>query len=109
MRLPIANIGDVIVTYIDQELMPKASPTQKWVTTFVGVAFARQAESLFKQHIDMCKTTGLADDETIDIEAVRDLALEAFGKSGPVNVGGVILNKEDVPIIYNIAKKYSRE
>lgn len=108
-RLPFANISDVIIAFIDQELMPKANELQKFTTTFVGMAIARQARSMIEANIDKYKFIGIADDESLDIDLTRDLAKEAFEKSGPLNVGGVIINKDDVSTIYNIAKKYSKE
>lgn len=108
-RLPFANISDVIVTFIDRELMPKADKLQKFTTTFIGVAIARQAKSMVEANIDKYKFIGIADDESIDIDLTRDLAKEAFEKSGPLEIGGVIINKDDVSTIYNIAKTYSKE
>lgn len=109
MRLSLSNISDVIAAYLDEELLPKATPIQKWTTTFVGVAIAKQAQSLVQSHANTLRTIGILDDEGINIEEARDLALEAFAKSGPVEMSGVVFNKDDVPTIYNIAKKFSKE
>lgn len=109
MRLPLSNVENVIVAYIDEELMPKATPPQKWITTFVGVAFARNASTLLESNSQILKSVGMIDNDGIDMERVRDYATEAFAKSGPVEVGGVILSKEDVPIVYNIAKRFAKE
>lgn len=109
MRLPLSTISDVIARYLDEELLPKGTPLQKLTTTFVGVGFARQAQSLVQSRADTLRLIGILDDEGLVIEEARDLALEAFEKSGPVEIGGVIFSKDDIPVIYNIAKKFAKE
>lgn len=109
MRLPAASIGDVIIAYIDEELMPKATKAQKFTTTFMGVALAKQATSILDANIETCKFIGIVNDDGIDIELVRDLALEAFEKAGKVEIFGVVFNKEDVPVLYDIAKRFAKE
>lgn len=109
MRLALSSISDVIASYLDEELLPKGTPWQKWMTTFMGAAFAKQAQTIVQSHIDTLRMIGILDDDGIDIEGVRDLAIEAFGKSGPVEVSGIVFSKDDVPTLYNIAKKFSKE
>lgn len=107
MRLPIANISQVIAAFVEQDLLPKGTKLQQWTTVFFTIALGQQAQSLASS--PTFRILGIVDDEGIDIEKVRDLALEAFSKSGPIEVGGIVLGKEDVPTIYEIAKRYAKE
>ena len=109
MRLSLSSISDVIAHYLDEELLPKGTPIQKWMTTFMGVAVAKRAQTIVQNYADTLRMIGILDDEGIDLEEARDLALEAFGKSGPVEVSGIVFSKDDVPTLYNIAKKFSKE
>ena len=110
MRLSFSSISDVISHYLDEELLPKGSPLQKLTTTFVGAALAKQAQTLAERNKETLSLIGILTPEgEIDLEEVRDLAIQAFEKSGPVEVGGVIFNKDDVPTFYNIAKKFAKE
>ena len=109
MRLALSSISDVIASYLDEELLPKGTPWQKWMTTFMGAAFAKQAQTIVQGHTDRLRMIGILDDDGIDIEGVRDFAIEAFDKSGPVEVSGIVFSKDDVPTLYSIAKKFSKE
>lgn len=109
MMLPVANIPAVIVAFIEQDLLPKGNQAQRWMTVFMGAAIARQATTFVEAHKETLSFIGILKGDEIDIEAVRDLALEAFEKSGPVEIGGVVFNKDDVPTMYDIAKKLSKE
>lgn len=108
MRLSVGNIPQVVLAYIEEDLLPKANPLQKLASVFIGTAVARQAEFWVKSNEKLFRNIELLDDEGIDLDATKDLAIEAFEKSGPVEILGVILNKDDVTTIYNIAKKYSK-
>lgn len=107
MRLPVNSISQVIAAFVEQDLLPKGTKLQQWATVFFTLALGQQAQTLVSS--PALRTLGLVDDEGIDIEKVRDLALEAFAKSGPLEVAGIILGREDVPVIYEIAKKYAKE
>ena len=109
MRLPLDNIPQVIGSYIEEELLPKGSPVQQFTTVFFGMGFAKQAKRIIDDNADKYRMIGVLDDDGINIEEVRDLALEAFVKSGPITIAGVILDKNDVNVLYKIAKKHSKE
>ena len=109
MRLALSNISDVIAAYLDEELLPKGTPLQKWTTTFIGAAIAKQVQSFVESNKEKFEFISILDKDGIDIEGVRDLAIEAFTKSGPVEMSGIVFNKDDVPTIYNIAKKFCKE
>ena len=109
MILPVANVPNVISTFIDEELMPKGTSAQKLMTVFVGVGMCRYAQKVIESNKDILKSIGILNDEGIELEELRDIALEAFTKSGPVEVMGIIFEKEDVPIAYEIARKFAKE
>lgn len=109
MILPVSNVSNVISTFIDEELMPKGTSSQKLMTVFIGVGMCRYAQKVIESNKDMLKSIGILNDEGIELEELRDIALEAFTKSGPVEVMGIIFDKEDVPIAYEIAKKFAKE
>lgn len=110
MLLPVANIANVIVSFVEQDLLPKGTNPQRWLTVFVVTGMVKQAQVLVEQHKDTLKMIGVLNDQNeVNVEELRDLALEAFSKSGPVEIAGIIFDKEDVPVMYEIAKKFSKE
>lgn len=109
MILPVANVPNVISTFIDEELMPKGTNPQKLMTVFIGVGMCRYAQKFIDSNKEILKSIGILGDEGIELEELRDIALEAFTKSGPVELMGIVFDKEDVPIAYEIAKKFSKE
>lgn len=110
MLLPVANIANVIVSFVEQDLLPKGSNSQRWLTVFIVTGMVKQVEVIVEQHKNTLKMIGVLNDQNeVNVEELRDLALEAFSKSGPVEIGGIVFDKEDVPTIYEIAKKFSKE
>lgn len=110
MLLPVANVANVIVSFVEQDLLPKGNNPQRWLTVFIVTGMVKQTQSLVEKHRDMLKMIGVLNDEDeLNVEVLRDLALEAFNKSGPIEIGGIVFDKEDVSTMYDIAKKFSKE
>ena len=109
MILPVADVSNVISEFIDQELMPKGTKLQKFTAAFVGLIMCRQAQAFIDSHRDTLETIGILNKNGINLEDLRDITLEAFEKSGSVEVAGIIFEKEDVPVAYEIARKFAKE
>lgn len=108
MLLQPDKIGPAIAAFFDGEIMPKAVGIQKLTLALAGVGLARQGAILAKRYAEVLRMIGVADaDGNIDIDVARDLAVEAFAKSGKVQAMGFSFGPDDVEIAYEIAKKFA--
>lgn len=102
------NLGKAIATFIDNELLTKASGFQKVLTAMVGITIAKQGETVVTQYKDILTMLGIVNEEEfIDLDIARKLVVEAFNKTGKITAFGIIFSEDDVNTLYEIAKRYA--
>ena len=108
-KMSVEHVADVLATYLDEQIAPKAQGLQKLGVYITGIAIARQSGQIARQYAPLLQTLGLLDDgQNIDIEAVADMARQAMGKMGnKVAAMGLIFDTSDIDILAGIAKKYA--
>lgn len=93
------QIKRAVTMYIDAELMPKATQTQKLLTVGVSYFLLKRLDDEWirlgnNQYLNMIGI-GMVDGK-IESKDLIDAAKYAFDKCGAVNIGGVILAKTDI-------------
>lgn len=108
MFLPMDKVGDVLATYIDQEIIPQSLGFQKLVAAMVGITVVKNTEATIGQYKDFLRMLNILDEkDRIDIDAARALARASFQKTGAVTALGVTFNEDDVDSLYALAKKHA--
>lgn len=108
MFLPMDKVGDVLATYIDQEIIPQSLGFQKLVAAMVGITLVKNTEATIGQYKDFLRMLDILDEkDRIDIDAARALARASFQKTGAVTALGVTFNEDDVDSLYALAKKHA--
>lgn len=108
MFLPMDKVGDVLATYIDQEIVPQSLGFQKLIAAMVGITVVKNTEATIGQYKEFMRMLDILDDkDRIDIDAARALARASFGKTGSITALGVTFNEDDVDTLYALAKKHA--
>lgn len=109
MILPIDKAGEALAAWVDAELVTKASGLQKLMTVMATISIAQRGEAVVSEYAAILNMLGITDKSGgIDIDAARELAIQAFERTGKITAFGIILGPEDVESIYEIAKKYAQ-
>ena len=109
MILPVDKAGEALAAWVDAELVTKASGLQKLATVMATIAIARRGEAIVAEYASILSMLGITDSTGgIDIDAARELAMQAFERTGKITAFGVILGPQDVESIYETAKKYAQ-
>lgn len=85
--------------YIDADLMPKATQTQKLATVFLSCLLIKKLDSewakLENNPYLKALNSGIVDGK-IESTDIIDAAKCAFDKCGPTNIFGIIFSKTDI-------------
>lgn len=108
-RMSVDHVANVLVTYLDEQIAPKAHGLQKLGTYMFGIAAAKQGANLVQQYVPTMQMLGVMDEQKmLDIDALADMARQAMGKMGnKFSAFGIIFDVADIDIIADIARRFS--
>lgn len=108
MKMALEDIGNVLSTYAEQNLYPKATGVQKFFTSMASFALADQSKCLAKSYAPALEMLGLASDGHIDIDKLHTYADKAIAKVGKFEYLGVIFDAGDIDALFSIAERYAQ-
>ena len=108
-RMSVDHVAEVLATYLDEQIAPKAQGLQKLGTYMFGIAAAKRGADIVKQYVPTMQMLGVMDDkEMIDIDMMSDIARKAMEKMGNRFCAmGIIFDPSDIDLIADIAKRYA--
>lgn len=106
MHVPIDRIPSLVAEFLDKELIPKGTQTQKFFTALVGAAISRQIPSIIEHYRHFLEMVHVLNEDKMDFDATREIMNETFAKVPEVVLAGVTFNQADVDAIYSLAKRY---
>ena len=103
-----SDIPQILATYVDTEIAPKAEGLQKFMSyVLLGMA-QRKTDALVASYAPTLKAAGIMpSDTTLDLELAHDITKFAMDKTGQVSVMNYIMDSSDVEALYNIARGYA--
>lgn len=110
MKVPVGNIANIVSEYFDAAIMPSAMQVggvKAFATGFIGGLVARQTPAMVQQYMPLAKSLGLVDEQgMLNIDLAYEEAEKALSKA-PVVIGGYSVDRQDLVMIRDIARKYS--
>lgn len=107
-KMSIDDIGNVLSTFIEQNVYPKAVGAQKFFTAMASFALADQSRCLAKAYAPAMEMVGLVSAGHIDLEKLHEYASKAISKVGKFEYAGIIFGADDVEAIISIAERYAQ-
>lgn len=104
----IDNVGSIIAAYIDQYIIPQATGLQKVASIIAGAAIAKEGPNIICRYYDLLEMLGFASDHKLDIDKLKDYAVQAFNKTGRVKFAGILFDSQDVEALAEIAAHYAQ-
>lgn len=107
MRIRVESLPQIMAEFIDKELIPKGTVTQKFFTALLGAAISKQIPSIVEHYRPFLEMIHVMEGDTIDFDAARDILTETFAKVPNVTLSGIVFDINDVNTLYQLAKRYS--
>lgn len=105
MFLPKDRIASALAAWIEREMIPHTNGLEKLLAYAAAISLAKRGEHVVESMSPALNLLGLLDgDGRVDIDAARDLAREAFEKTGKIHALGFVFDAEDVDSLAAIAE-----
>ena len=113
MKVTLSEFEECLSLYVSKEICSKLSDWRKWVLpVFIGTLIPK-AEKMFYDNKDILSSTGLIEDNLIDVDALYDKFYKIAKESGDIEqtipyVGTLKLSANDIDTFYKIIKSNAR-
>jgi hypothetical protein len=96
----LPQISKGLITFIEQELIIKATGKQKFIMYFLIPQIPHKVEQLFDQYKENIILNTFIKDDGIDLEELYYATKSAIQKSGSLELFGIIFNENDIDKLY---------
>lgn len=96
----LPQISKGLITFIEQELIVKATGKQKFIMYFLIPQIPQKVEQLFDQYKENMIINTFIKDGGIDLNELYSTTKAAMQKSGNVELFGIIFNENDIDKLY---------
>ena len=113
MKVTLSEFEECLSIYVSKEICSKLTDWRKWVLpVFIGTLVPK-AEKVFYDNQDILSSTGLVEDNLIDIDALYDKFYKISKESGDIEqtipyIGTIKLSSNDIDAFYKIVKSNAR-
>ena len=109
MRISTQDIPVIMTEYLDSQIAPRATGMQKFGAYALMYVVNSKMPEIAARYTPIMKMTGImGDDGMIDLDYAHNMAADAIGHAGQVNVLGYLMDASDVESIYAIAQRHGR-
>lgn len=105
MKLAVKDLNQVINTYVEQEIVPKGTTMQKFITLAAIYQMQPKINSMLSSLVPF------TDDGYLDLEFTKNNLLTALEKSGGILTIPIInynIDKSDINTLFEIARGYAK-
>ncbi len=106
MRIKAESLPQIMAEFLDKELIPKGTVTQKFFTALMGAAISKQLPAIVEHYRPFLEMIHVLEGDSLDFDAARDILTETFTKVPNVTLSGIVFDVNDVNTIYQLAKRY---
>ncbi len=96
----LPQISKGLITFIEQELIIKATGKQKFMMYFLIPQIPQKVEKLFNDYKRNMLIDTFIKEDGIDLDLLYTTAKSAIQKSGNIELLGIIFNEEDIDKLY---------
>lgn len=96
----LPQISKGLITFIEQELIIKATGKQKFIMYFLIPQIPQKVEQLFDQYKENMIINTFIRDGGIDLDELYNTSKSAIQKSGNLELFGIIFNESDIDKLY---------
>lgn len=105
MKLAVKDLNQVINTFVEEEIIPKGTALQKFITLASVYQMQPKINSMLSSLVPF------SDDGSIDLEFTKNNMLNALEKSGGILSIPFInynIDKSDIVKLFEIARRYAK-
>lgn len=105
MKLAVKDLNQVINTFVEEEIIPKGTAMQKFITLAAVYQMQPKINSMLSSLVPF------SDDGSIDLEFTKNNMLNALEKSGGILSIPFInynIDKSDIIKLFEIARRYAK-
>mgnify|MGYP006991734800 FL=1 len=101
----LPQISKGLITFIEQELVTKATNKQKFMMYFLMPQIPHKVEQLLEEYKNNMILSDYIKQDGIDLDRLYNTSKQAISRSGNIELLGIIFNDEDIDKLYGYITK----